>query len=413
MSYKILVTEDDEFTASFLKTSLTKMGYSPIEIATNGEEAVQKCDSFHPDVVLMDIELPGQLDGITATDIIRQKHNIPVIYVTSNSNHEILKRALASNPNGYVLKPINGEQLFPLIEMSIRRNNLELELRNLNEQLEEKVTERTKELSSKNIILEQEIQRRESIENELKDSLAKEKELNELKSRIVSIVSHEFKTPLTTILSSAQLIEYHLNKNSEPAKIEEHSHTIIKSVKLLTEIINETLFIGKSDSNQIQINKTIFYPKEFISKIIHDLEIGVGKEHQFIVYHSDEIPSKLQTDTRMLKQILNNILSNSIKYSPKNPLIKISSSWDSEGWKIDITDHGIGIPIKDQKFLFKMFNRASNTTNIEGTGIGLAIVKRCIDLLGGKISVHSEENKGATFSILLPNSQVSEPIPIS
>ena len=403
MSYKILITEDDEITANFLFISLQKIGYTDVLISHTGEDAIQQCENNSPDIVLMDIELSGKIDGIKAMDHIRKAFHIPVIYVTGNTNHETLKRALESNPNGYVLKPINGEQLYPIIEMSMRRHKLELELRNLNEQLEEKVEERTKELTSKNIILEQEILQRQAIEKELKQSLAKEKEINELKSRIVGIVSHEFKTPLTTILSSAQLIDYHLSIQSAQQKIQQHSSTIIKSVKLLTEIINETLFLSKSDADQFSISKSKFAPAQLIPKIIHDVKIGIGKQHQLIFNHSQENEIELRSDLRLLKQIVTNLLSNAIKYSPYNKTIHINSYYSANGWHLDIQDHGIGIPKNDIKLLFKMFNRASNATNFEGTGLGLAIVKRCLDLIGAKISVESEENNGSTFSIFLPS----------
>lgn len=404
MSYKILVTEDDEFMADFLEISLTKIGYQPIGIAYTGLEAIEKCNEQLPDLVLMDIELPGELDGIRAADVIRKKHNIPVIYVTGNTDHKILKRALESNPNGYILKPINGEQLYPIIEMCMRRHKLEYQLRNLNEQLEEKVKDRTKELSSKNTILEHEIYKRRAIEEELKYSLAKEKELNELKSRVVTIVSHEFKTPLTTILSSAQLIEHHLKKQSTD-KIKPHSETIIKSVNLLTQIINETLFLSKAESGRMEIKIQAFNPMSFLLNLIDDLRLGIGQNHQFHFYENEEhpLPHSFETDALLLKQILTNLLGNAIKYSPSNPDIKIKARYENNVLTIAIKDKGIGIPEEDQKYLFRMFNRASNTTNIEGTGIGLAIVKKCLDLLGGSIYIESKENIGSTFYVSLPN----------
>ncbi len=417
--YRILITEDDAVTALFIQKILESLGYEALGTANNGQEALEMCKNLNPDLVLMDISLPGEMDGISTAEFIHEKHKIPIIYVTGNIDNNTIDRAINSNSFGYIIKPIRSEQLFTMIEMTKNRHELEIKLREstenlriLNEQLEEKVSERTQELNIKNIELEAEIDHRKIIEDDLKKSLAKEKELNELKSRIVSIISHELKTPLTTILSSTQLIEYHVDIKSPSHKVIQHIKTIERNVQELTELINDTLFLSKLEVQKGELTLKEINILNLIQNQIEFIEMGKGKEHNFNLTIADNIPVNILSDERLLKTILNNLLSNAVKYSPYNKDIKIDIFVLEENLYFSVADKGIGIPEKDKNNLFKLFHRASNTENIEGSGVGLSIIKRCLDLLNGTIYFESTEGKGTKFEFCIPliNSLKNEPL---
>lgn len=409
MSYKILITEDDKVTAMFTQKIISQMGHESIGIAYSGSEALDLLKTEKADLVLMDISLPGKIDGITATNIIMEKYDIPVVYITGVSDKDTMSRALNSHPYGYIPKPVKEGVLQTVIELSMQRYKLEKQLissqeqlQTLNVNLEEKVEERTEALNDRNTDLQNEVGRRRKSEAKLKVSLAKERELNELKSRIVNIISHEIKTPLTSVKSSAELIEMHIENKSPVAKVMKHIRNIDRSVNSLTNIINETLLIGKIESGVLKPEIEPIHLKEIVGEIVHQVEIGVGKNHTILAEFGDEIPVLFKTDKRLFTQILTNLLSNAVKYSPDAEIVELNFNLDLGSLHFAVIDYGLGIPEKDQKFLFEMFHRASNTTDIEGVGLGLAIVKKSIEELNGNLEFDSSENQGTTFMVSLP-----------
>tara|TARA_R110002050_G_scaffold297339_2_gene458654 strand:- start:65474 stop:66709 length:1236 start_codon:yes stop_codon:yes gene_type:complete len=408
MAYKILITEDDKVTALFMQRVITQMGHESVGIAYSGIEALEIVGSTEIDLVLMDISLPGEIDGISVTNQIMSEFDLPVIYITGISDKDTLGRALKTHPYGYISKPFKEGVLSTVIELSMQRFNLEKELlqsqqllTQLNTSLEEKVKERTSELKFRNQDLKKEIGKRRKSEGQLKVSLAKERELNELKSRIVNIISHEIKTPLTSVKSSAELIEMHLENHSPTEKITKHIQNIERSVNSLTDIINETLLIGKLESGNLKPEIEDTHIRELINDIIETVGNGVGKNHSILLEVGEEVPVLFKTDKRLFKQIFTNLLSNAAKYSPDAEIIEVNFNIDAGMMHFSVVDYGLGIPEKDQKFLFEMFHRASNTTGIEGVGLGLAIVKKSIEELNGTLEFTSSENQGTTFMVSL------------
>jgi signal transduction histidine kinase len=409
MSYKILITEDDKVTAMFTQKIINQMGHECVGIAYSGPQALEILKNQKADLVLMDISLPGEIDGITATNEIMVNYEIPVIYITGVSDKDTMSRALNSHPYGYISKPVKEGVLQTVIELSMQRFKLEKELiasqsqlQMLNASLEEKVKERTVELNDKNKDLQKEVGRRKKSEAQLKVSLAKERELNELKSRIVNIISHEIKTPLTSVKSSAELIEMHLENNSPKDKVLKHIHSIDRSVNSLTNIINETLLIGKLESGVMAPEMEPVDLRAIVDDILHHITNGIGKNHSILMEFGKEVPVLFKTDKRLFTQILSNLLSNAVKYSPDAEIVELKFNIDEESLQIAVIDYGLGIPEKDQKFLFEMFHRASNTTDIEGVGLGLTIVKKSVEELNGKLDFISSENQGTTFLVSLP-----------
>ena len=235
---------------------------------------------------------------------------------------------------------------------------------------------------------------------ELTKSLEKEKELNDLKSRFVSMASHEFRTPLSTILSSISLLSKYTKTEDQP-KRDKHVERIKYSVKSLTDILNEFLSLGKIEAGKIEVRNEEFDLKAFVDSVVYEMNILLKPGQQFNYTHiGDKI---LFSDSHLLKHILVNLISNAIKFSPENSVIKIYSEITGGITTIQITDQGMGIPKSDQVHLFERFFRATNVTNIQGTGLGLHIVGRYVELLDGIIKYNSELEKGSSFTIKLPS----------
>ncbi len=234
---------------------------------------------------------------------------------------------------------------------------------------------------------------------ELTKSLEKEKEVNDLKSRFVSMASHEFRTPLSTILSSISLLAKY-TQTEDQAKRDKHVDRIKSSVKTLTDILNEFLSLGKIEEGKIDVHFDAFDLREFIDAIIYEMSILLKPGQTLRHHHIGD--SMLYSDSNLLKHVLINLVSNAIKFSPENAPIVIQSQIDSNNSSIAIIDKGIGIPKEDQVHLFERFFRASNVTNIQGTGLGLHIVGRYIDLIHGTIQYKSELETGSQFIITLP-----------
>ncbi|MCV9386247.1 PAS domain-containing sensor histidine kinase [Reichenbachiella ulvae] len=309
---------------------------------------------------------------------------------------------------------INGEEavIAHIIDISIRKK-VEMDLKKSEEQLiqyaaelEQRVDERTKELADvvtdlkkTNIHLEAEIIERIKAENEAKKALNKEKELNEMKSRFVSMASHEFRTPLSTILSSASLIARYTNTEDQE-KRDKHIKRIKTNVSELTSILNEFLSLEKIDAGKMHVEIKELALNEYLKEMVSDLET-ITKDGQTIKSQLPDSEVMIKSDPQLLKQIITNLMSNAIKYSDIGSEIQMNVSHNGEKIYLAIKDQGMGIPEGDQKHLFDKFFRAHNSHHIQGTGLGLNIVKKYLELLDGDITFESVEGKGSTFTIIL------------
>ena len=272
------------------------------------------------------------------------------------------------------------------------------EMKKLNSNLEATVHTRTIELQST-------LNELEASKEELTISLEKEKEVNDLKSRFVSMASHEFRTPLSTILSSISLLAKYSTTEDQP-KRDKHIDRIKSSVKSLTDILNEFLSLGRIEEGKVDVKPDSFDLTEFMSNIINEMNVLL-KPNQNIQYTHIGSPTTY-SDSNLLKHVIVNLLSNAIKFSPENSIINIESKVDDNATTLQITDQGIGIPKSDQVHLFERFFRATNVTNIQGTGLGLHIVGRYVDLLKGSIKYNSELEKGSTFTIQFPSKIIND-----
>lgn len=303
-----------------------------------------------------------------------------------------------SGESNFVIAFINDITRRKEIESAVLKQQKELEeinlkIEELNEDLEKKVTLRTSQL-------EEAMKELEDSKDELALALSKEKELSDLKSRFVSMASHEFRTPLSTILSSASLVaKYTLSDEQE--KRNKHIQRIKSAVHNLTDILNEFLSIGKIEDGKIITNLSRFNVKELISTICGELQ-GIVKKGQQIIYEH-EGDAYVVLDITLLRNVFINLLSNAIKFSPEESKILVNSKVDEDDIIFTIQDSGMGISAEDQGHLFERFFRGKNATNVQGTGLGLHIVGKYVELMNGHIECRSELEKGTSFNITFKN----------
>ncbi len=286
----------------------------------------------------------------------------------------------------------------------------EAQIKKLNTELEAIVELRTKalkkaldeqlEIQKK---MELEIKERQRVEQtlqqtqvNLRTSLDKEKEVSELKSRFVSLASHEFRTPLSTILSSASIIHRYVG-DCDP-KVHKHIQRIKASVNNLNEILNDFLSLSKIENRDIAILKEDFSPALVCKEIVEEMKTQL-KPGQTIQLTGD-VKHRLYSDRRILKNILINLITNASRYSFENTMILLNLFTTDDHLKIEVVDQGMGIPASDMKHLFTRFFRGSNVEHIKGTGLGLHIVKEFCTLLDAEVQVESKLGKGSTFSII-------------
>ena len=257
---------------------------------------------------------------------------------------------------------------------------------------------------------------RKQAEEDIRKAIEQEKKLSELKSRFVTMASHEFRTPLTSIMSSSELLEHYSSKWAEAKKLT-HLHRIQSSVKHMTGLLNDVLLLGKADAGKLQLKPSQINLPVFCQELVEEIQL-TSKTHQIVfqVKNSREIDRRWVTtaaiakkgqlsvcmDEKLLRHIINNLLSNAIKYSPDSDRVIFDLVCQSAQATFRVQDFGIGVPVEEQDRLFDSFHRAGNVGSIPGTGLGLPIVQRSVNLHGGTIFVESQVGIGTTFTATLP-----------
>lgn len=243
------------------------------------------------------------------------------------------------------------------------------------------------------------------VEQNIRKALSKEKQLNELKSRFIAMASHEFRTPLSAILSSVSLIGRYLT-TEEQEKRDKHINRIKSNVANLTGILDDFLSLSKLEEGRVESTPVPFDLFMFLNEVTDEMQ-GVAKPGQkLLVSYQGE--KEVFLDKRLLKNILINLISNATKYSPPESEIELHAEITEPYVKISVRDYGIGIPEEEQIHLFERFYRANNATNIQGTGLGLNIVQKYITLMGGKVEFESQLDQGTTFTLFFPRTNTSE-----
>ncbi len=244
------------------------------------------------------------------------------------------------------------------------------------------------------------ITERKRAEAEIRRALEKERELNELKSRFVAMTSHEFRTPLATILSSSELLEHYSDKLSATDK-KEMFDSIRAGVERMAKMLDDVLMIGRAEAQMIEFNPAPLNLAAFCEQMVDESRRAQAASHA-VEFSFDGPHRDVVMDEKLLRHVLGNLLTNALKYSPDGGKVELHARLADKVVEFDVIDHGIGIPPADQARLFESFHRASNVGSIAGTGLGLAIVKKSVDLQRGSISFNSRVGKGTRFTVSIP-----------
>ncbi|WP_293341117.1 ATP-binding protein [Microcoleus sp. CAWBG58] len=357
----ILIVEDELLIAKNLSQKLEKFGYKIADIVSSGADAIHRAGELKPDLILMDIVIKGEIDGIVTAAIIHQQLDIPIIYTTAYADDETLQRAENTGSYGYLLKPFKEREMHATIKIALSKHQ-------------------------------------EAVEMQKLMALAAAKSEN--RTRFVSMAYHDLNTPLTTIQLSAEMLEDSDLKIS-PGTKNKNVNRIKKAVSNMSELLDDILMLSKAEAGKLSLNLNQLNVTEFCTSILEELQPIVTDKH-LVTFLAQTEPLHANLDAKLLHQLLTNLLSNAIKYSPNGGNISLELSCENQQIIFCVRDEGIGMTAGYEEKLFQQFERGANVGKIKGSGLGLCIVKHIVDLHGGTISVESAIGKGTTFIVALP-----------
>ncbi|MEG4286547.1 response regulator [Microcoleus sp. A006_D1] len=392
---KILVVEDEVIVAEDIAGRLKKLGYAVTATVASGEEAIEKVAENKPDLVLMDIVLKGEMDGVTAAEKIRTRVDVPTVFLTAYADHKTLQRAKLTDPFGYIIKPFQQNDLRVAIEIALHRHEIEAKMRSA---------------------LQASEAARESVE-----------EKSQRQNQYISMAAHELRNPLNAILISAELLKIDRTRSSDESQLRTlrlmHSAT-----QKMNQLIDDMLFMGRAEAGQLQCHPLPINLVEVCQDLLDQLQLGNEAKHKLVLIPSSVTSAML--DQQLLHCIISNLIVNAIKYSPNGGQVTLELEYHQagEGDKEDIfgssheclfansqfkninspsliiriRDEGMGIPETEIGKIFEMFYRCQNTGKMKGNGLGLTIVKKAVDLQGGAIGCESKIGVGTTFTVVLP-----------
>ncbi|RCJ42711.1 hybrid sensor histidine kinase/response regulator [Nostoc minutum NIES-26] len=320
-------------------------------------------------IVLLDLSLPDSTGLDTLKEYRLAIPDIPVVVLTGLDDEDLALQALAEGAQDYLVKDqITIQLLVRTVRYAIERGEILNKLR--------------------------------ESEERIRQALAKEQELNELKSNFVAMVSHEFRNPMTTIRMAIEIIEFNSDKLTNERRTK-YFDRINNAIKQMLQLLDEILFLSKTEAAKLEYKPAPLNLENFCRELTEIIQFGVGSQHIINFTYQGE-SAQVEMDEDLLTCIFTNLLSNAIKYSPQQSIVRFDLNCKDDIATLRVQDQGVGIPLQDQANLFQTFYRASNVGRVQGTGLGLTIVKKCVELHGGQIQLESQQNVGTTVTVTLP-----------
>ena len=376
---KILLIEDDVAEARLLHEILKNFHLTLFSLThvKRLQAALKRLQEENFDVILLDLTLPDSQGLASLELLVDHTPHLPIVVLTNNNDDRLAIEAVRQGAQDYLVKrQINIDVLVRSLQYAIERQRVSDLLRETNENLMVQIEQKTAELM-------------------------KAKEINQLQSELVSMFSHDFRSPLTTVLSCAELLQNKSDRLSEDKKIYLFQ-MLRKASKNMVQLLDEVLLVGRTDSGTLECKLSELDLEGFCYQLVEELQINADKKHIQLIYICDRRVQPSLWDANLLRHILGNLLANAIKYSPEQSKVEFELIAQEQQVIFRIQDWGIGIPHSDLPKLFEPFHRASNVGRTPGTGLGLAIVKSCIETHQGQIEIDSEINLGTKVVVTLP-----------
>ncbi len=367
-SARIMIVEDEAVVALDLEGTLKDLGYEVLGIASTGLDAVEKAEELRPDIILMDIVLIGDMDGIETAKVVRERFNIPVIYLTAYSSEDILEKAKITGPYSYLIKPFSREELNSAIKIGLYKHKMDIEIIKSHEELE-------------------------IAYNELRS-------IDGMKQNIIDRVSSEMKTPLSI---SMEALGFAMDEN-EKKVVDKYLKMIREALNRQLRIVEDLVVESWSYREKLDLKRDNIFLKDLVQLVIGEMRDEIEKREITIKTNLSDI--QIHADFNSMKHALFNIVDNAVKFSRKGEKQISISAWRKRGKvEVIIEDNGIGIPKEFHERIFdKLFQIDQDTTGkYPGTGMGLSAAKTIIESHGGKIWVESGPDKGSMFHFTIPN----------
>lgn len=371
----ILIVDDTPSNLRLLSSMLSRHGYE-VRSAISGSVALMAIHTVYPDLILLDINMP-KMNGYEVCVQLKSQpetRDIPVIFLSALSELGDKVQAFQSGGVDYITKPFHVEEVLARVENQLTLRRVQTEL--------------------------------QQAKADALRALEQEKELSRLKTEFVAMISHDFRTPLTSIQGFAELLHYSSDKLT-PDLRERYFDKINASVEHMIHLLDEVLLIGGLETGHLLCRPIALDLQPFCQDLVETLQLNATIQHPIRCHYQGNI-HLVALDPTLLTQILTNILSNAMKYSPEGETIDLEVACEPERVTFSVRDRGIGIPPESQSQLFDPFYRCSNVGNIRGTGLGLAVVKRCVEVHHGLIQLDSQLGQGTTVMVQLPWSRLTD-----
>ncbi len=366
---KILVVEDEDDIRLELMEWLQFEGYEVVG-AANGKLGLEAIYRELPEMIICDIAMP-EMDGREVLMELRSDPNfvqVPFIFLTASVDHASIRRGMNLGADDYLTKPFTHAEILEAVRS----------------RLDKKIAQDLKTQAQLDFLL---------------GAVAEAQEKQRLKSRLVAMFSHEFRNPLSSVLLSSNILRKYEGQLT-PERKTQHLDRIDSSIHLLIQMLDDMLLVAELEGGHLEFHPTLLALNNFMEDIIDEIAIIDQNAHVLILHN--RMDTAVYLDPKLMRQILANLITNAIKYSPPKSKITITVERRGDRLHLSVQDQGIGIPEESLPHIFEAFHRAANAHAIKGTGLGLSIVKDCVERHQGQISVTSQIQKGTTFMVDLP-----------